>query len=82
MQQSARLSAGVWVQWLFGQCPNELLHFLSGASLSQQFIQRGIVLKSQSLSIMARFNEEGMNIEIGKIWNMQSVAKCSEDFPC
>ena len=33
MPQSAHLSAGRWVQWLFGQCPNELLYFYVGASL-------------------------------------------------
>ena len=33
MPQSARLSAGRGVQWLFGQCPNELLYFYGGASL-------------------------------------------------
>ena len=36
MPQSARLSAGGWVQWLFGQCPNELLYFYGGASLKLQ----------------------------------------------
>ena len=34
MPQSARLSAGGSVQWLFGQCPNELLYFYGGASLT------------------------------------------------
>ena len=33
MTQSARLSAG-GVQWLFGQCPIELLYFYDGASLN------------------------------------------------
>ena len=33
MPQSARLSAGGGVQWLFGQCPNEQRFFYSGASL-------------------------------------------------
>ena len=34
MPQSARLSAGRGVQWLFGQCPNEQRFFYGGASLS------------------------------------------------
>ena len=34
MPQSARLSAGGGVQWLFGQCPNEQRFFYGGASLS------------------------------------------------
>ena len=34
MPQSARLSAGGGVQWLFGQCPNEQRFYFGGASLS------------------------------------------------
>ena len=34
MPQSARLSAGGGVQWLFGQCPNEHRFFYVGASLN------------------------------------------------
>ena len=40
MPQSARLSAGV-VQWLFGQCPNELLYFFVGASLTSKCKKSG-----------------------------------------
>ena len=40
MPQSARLSAGRGVQWLFGQCPNELLYFYGGASLNTAVVIR------------------------------------------
>ena len=42
-ENSARLSAGGRVQWLFGQCPNELLYFYGGAS--QKFIRFWVSLR-------------------------------------
>ena len=37
------MRAGGLVQWLFGQCPNELLYFYVGASLSSMGLLKGPV---------------------------------------
>ena len=60
MPQSARLSAGEGVQWLFGQCPNEQRFSFGGASLTMITF----------MIIMRRREDKGSEKVIGSFWQI------------